>query len=185
VALRNNGKELEAEEACRKAIRLDPRYEEAYFNLGVVLKFDRPSETQALFRKAIELDQDFAPAHRELGFVLIGRGPNPEAESHLRKAVELAPRDSWARIYLGTYLWQSAQIDAAIAEFRTASELEPKWAFPLVSLGNIYERELKDLDSAQSFYERALQLEPKNEEAQKKLALLHIKRNDRFHADNI
>jgi Flp pilus assembly protein TadD len=50
VALRNNGKDFEAEEAYRRAIRLDPEYEEAYYNLGVLLKFDRPSEAQVLFR---------------------------------------------------------------------------------------------------------------------------------------
>ena len=47
------------------------------------------------------------------------------------------------------------------------------------------ELQLNDLNLAQSFYERALQLEPDDEQAQKKLSLLHIKRNDRFHADNI
>jgi protein O-GlcNAc transferase len=66
VALRNSGKDLEAEEAYRTAIRLDPKYEETHFNLGVVLRDDRPSEAQTLFRKALELDPNFAAAHREL-----------------------------------------------------------------------------------------------------------------------
>ena len=47
VALRNLGKTLEAEEAYRRAIRLDANYEEAYYNLGVLLREDRPSEAQA------------------------------------------------------------------------------------------------------------------------------------------
>jgi Flp pilus assembly protein TadD len=46
VALRNVGKDLEAEAAYRRAIRLDPKYEEAYYNLGVLLRDDRPSEAQ-------------------------------------------------------------------------------------------------------------------------------------------
>ena len=70
VALRNNGKEFEAEEAYRSAIRLDPKYEEAYYNLGVLLKFNRPSEALVHFRRAVELDPEYACPYRELGFVL-------------------------------------------------------------------------------------------------------------------
>src|SRR5260370_17699229 len=70
VALRNNGKDFEAAEAYRRAILLSPKYHKASPNLGVLLKFDRPSEAQVLFRRAIELDPDYACAHRELGFVL-------------------------------------------------------------------------------------------------------------------
>ncbi len=121
VALRNSGKILDAEEAYRRAIHIDPKFEEAYYNLGVLLKRDRPSEAQRLFRTALELDPAYACAYRELGHVLIKPGTNPEGESHLRKAIQLDPADVWAHIYLGSYLWRCADIDAAIAEFESPS----------------------------------------------------------------
>jgi tetratricopeptide (TPR) repeat protein len=172
VALRNLGKDLEAEESCRRAIRIDPKYEEAYYNLGVLLRYDRPSEAQALFRTAIELDPVYACAYRELGFVLSRRGADPEAESHLRRAIELTPDDTWAHIYLGTYLWNCADFEGAISEFRAAEKLDPEWAVPLWSLGNIYARQLKDFDLAQSYFERALQLDPEDGVALKGLGRL-------------
>jgi tetratricopeptide (TPR) repeat protein len=160
VALRNIGKTQEAEQAHRRAIGLDPKYEEAYYNLGVVLKYDRPAEAQALFRTALELDPVYACAHRELGFLLTNAGANQEAETHLRKSIELAPNDVWAHIYLGSHLWRFGQPDAAVAEFRIAEEIKPEWAVPLLSLGNLHELAFQDFDLAQSFFERALQLEP-------------------------
>ncbi len=176
VALRNNRKPAEAEEAYRNALRIDPRYEEAYFNLGVLLRFERPAEAQAAFRAALELDPTFGCAHRELGHLLIRHGANPETERHLRKAIELGPRDAWAHVYLGTYLWINADTDGAMAEFREAARLEPEWSVPLWSLGNIYENVLKDFDSAQSLFERALELEPDSREALKNLGRLSKKR---------
>lgn len=56
VALRNTGALLDAEAAYRSAIRINPEYEEAYYNLGVLLESDRASEAQALLRTALELD---------------------------------------------------------------------------------------------------------------------------------
>lgn len=177
VALRHTLNDLDAEVAYRRAIQIDRKYEEAYYNLGVLLRLnDRPSEAQPLLRKALELDPDYAAAHRELGYVLSLRAPDAEAETHLRKAIELDPKDSWAHIYFGTHLWRCTEVDGAMKEFRIAKELEPEWAVPLWSLGNIYESESIDLDLAQSFFEHALRLEPDDWCALKGLARVFKKR---------
>jgi tetratricopeptide (TPR) repeat protein len=159
VALNKLGKKLAAEAAYRRAIHLDSNYEEAHYNLGVLLRSDRPSEAETLFRKALELDPVYSCAHRELGWLLHKRGADAESEGHLRKAIELDPGDAWAHIYLGSHLW-SANVASAIAEFHLALELQPGWTVPLWSLGNIHEFVLEDFDLAQSFFERALQVDP-------------------------
>lgn len=176
VALAHTGREVEAEEAYRRAIRINPRYEEACLNLGVLLRNDRPSEAQVLLRTAVELDPGYACAYRELGFVLTKRGATTEAESHLRKAIQLEPDDFWAHVYLGTCLWRCADVDAAMAEFRIAGELEPESAVPLWSQGNLCEYEYEDFVAAQSYFERALQLDMGSQEALKSLGRLYKKR---------
>jgi tetratricopeptide (TPR) repeat protein len=108
--------------------------------------------------------------------VLSNRGFNPESESYLRKAIQLEPGDAWAHIYLGTYFWECADVDAAVAEFRIAAELEPEWAAPLWSLGNIYDYEYEELNLARSFFERALHLEPDDPAALKGLGRVFKKR---------
>ncbi len=176
VALIRRGKCLEAEEAYRRAIGIDPTYEEAYYNLGVLLKHDRPSEAQMLFRRALELDPFWACAYRELGYVLVKRGAHREAEGHLLKAVELDPNDAWAHIYLGTCVWLRADVESALAEFHAAEKLEPKSPVPLRSLGNVYESVYEDFDLAQSYFEGALKLDPEDGEALKNLGRLFKKR---------
>jgi len=176
AALAKTGKSVEAEQAYRRALTIDSKYEEAYFNLGVLLRRKHPSEAEALFRTALELDPGYACAHRELGYVLTHRGASPEGEGHLRKAIELDPGNAWAHIYLGTSLWIGADVDAATAEFRLAAQLEPEWEVPLWSLGNIHENALGDLDLAQSFFEQALQLNPDSQMALKGLGRLFKKR---------
>ena len=60
VALTHIGKDLDAENAYHFAIRIDPKYEEAHFNLGVLLRDTRPSEAQVHFRTALALDPAYA-----------------------------------------------------------------------------------------------------------------------------
>ena len=103
------------------------------------------------------------------------RSADGDAEWHLRRAVALDPNDAWAAIYLGTYLWQSNNVTAAIEEFRRAKRLEPDWAVPLWSLGNIYDQESIDLEIAQSFFEGALEFQPDNWNALKGIARVHKK----------
>jgi superkiller protein 3 len=164
VALHNTGRDEEAEAAYRKAIDLDPTYEEAYFNLGVVLRDDRPGEAQENFRIALALDSEMACAHREMGFVLAQEREWQKAEVELRKAIELDPADIWAHIYLGSCLLGLSHRDGAMAEFEIAAKLDPAMPLPLWSLGKIYERG-GAVHVARGYFERALALDPKDEEA--------------------
>ena len=62
---------MDAKAHLRKAIRLNPDYSEAYYELGLLLKKDGESG-QALehFQKAVSLRNDFAEAECELAIML-------------------------------------------------------------------------------------------------------------------
>jgi len=95
------GEKEAAKGAFRKAIEIDASYEEAYFNLGVLLARDgQNEEAERLLRTAAELDPNSHAAHGALGIVLQERGKYSEAEEELRRAIELDPTDEIAKFYL-------------------------------------------------------------------------------------
>ena len=86
----------DAERSFRKALELDPNYEEAMFNLAMCLEdMKRPGHTEsiALLRRAIEIDPVYMDAIRELGRLLWSRGDAQEGERLLRRSLELCPHD--------------------------------------------------------------------------------------------
>jgi tetratricopeptide (TPR) repeat protein len=91
----------DAKKAWRLAIEADENYEEAYFNLGLLLSADGQAiEAEGLLRKAAQLDPDSPRAHGALGVLLQELGHYSEAEAELKRALELDPADSIARNHL-------------------------------------------------------------------------------------
>lgn len=91
----------DAEKAWRLAIEADENYEEAYFNLGLLLSADGQAiEAEGLLRKAAQLDPRSHRAHGALGVLLRELGHYSEAEAELKRALELNPADSIARKHL-------------------------------------------------------------------------------------
>jgi tetratricopeptide (TPR) repeat protein len=91
----------DAKKAWRLAIGADENYEEAYFNLGLLLSADGQAiEAEGLLRKAAQLDPDSPRAHGALGVLLQELGHYSEAEAELKRALELDPADSIARNHL-------------------------------------------------------------------------------------
>jgi tetratricopeptide (TPR) repeat protein len=177
VAYARSGEETKAAEWLRKALQIDPAYEEANYNLGFLLRDTEPDEAKACFLKALEGDPEYGLAHRELGWLLAIEPSNPESEYHLRRAIELNPKDAWAHVYLANHFWDRGDRDAALEEFNRAVELAPEAAFPLRALGNVYE-EGDDWQQAQYHYERALELEPDNAVVNMNMARMLKKKGD-------
>lgn len=83
-----------AEKAWRSAIEIDENYEEAYFNLGLLLSAKGQAiEAEELLRKAVQLDPGSHRAHGALGILLKELGHYSEAEAELRRTLELNPND--------------------------------------------------------------------------------------------
>lgn len=64
VALDDNAA---ARNAFEEAVRIDPDYEEALYNLAVLDEMANPKKAIDLLERAIQLDPDYAIAHRTLG----------------------------------------------------------------------------------------------------------------------
>src|SRR6185295_15235895 len=83
----------DAENSCRRAVRLQPRYAEAHYNLGLALESQGKSAGAVeSYRKAIELKPGIAEAHLNLGNLLRAQEKVPEAEECFRKAIAVRSR---------------------------------------------------------------------------------------------
>ena len=82
----------QGESYLRKAIELDPRYAEAWANLGngKVLSGD-VSGAAAAFQKALALKPELIPAQLGYGYCLAEQGDPANAIVHLEGAVKLNP----------------------------------------------------------------------------------------------
>ena len=66
------GRHDEAEECLRKALEVDPDYDEAHYNLGYNYKKEgKFALAEKHLRRAIEIDPKYAQAYAELGALLL------------------------------------------------------------------------------------------------------------------
>lgn len=92
------GQVHEALSRLSKAITIDPKYESAYFNIGILfLQEKRSAEAKAAFETAVRLDPLDADAQGSLGLACLQSGQYQEALARLEEALSLNPRDTVAR----------------------------------------------------------------------------------------
>ena len=103
IFLNEIGKHKEAKLELKKAISLNPKYANAYYNLAVLyINQENFKDAEILLKKAIKLKSDFAIAHYNLGFILKDMGRFKESESFNKKALESDPQLTDAYLALST-----------------------------------------------------------------------------------
>jgi predicted O-linked N-acetylglucosamine transferase (SPINDLY family) len=150
----------DAENSCRRAIRLQPRYAEAHYNLALALESQGKSEAAVeSYRKAIELKPEIAEAHLNLGNVLILLKQPEDAESCFRKAIEVRPGYAQAHYNLANSLHSRRENGAAIECYRQAVTCDPTYADAWLNLATACREAGRPAEAIDAF-RAALRLKP-------------------------
>jgi tetratricopeptide (TPR) repeat protein len=111
------GKNIEAAESLRAALRIDRDYLPARLKLAdVLLALGRLSESGEMFRELAAKHPDLAPAHYGAGRVRAAQGDLAGAVEHYRRACELVPHYAAARYGLALAYQKLGETAAAQQE---------------------------------------------------------------------
>jgi tetratricopeptide (TPR) repeat protein len=114
-----------ARQTFEEAIKLDPNYEEALYNLAIMERKQNPQRAVQLMERAIEIDPYYAHAHHDLGLLYHKLGDLERAEHHLRRTLETHPKAYWTHLHLANCLAGQERDDEAEEEYRVATNLRP------------------------------------------------------------
>jgi type IV pilus assembly protein PilF len=111
---------------------------------------------------AVKADPNYAQAYNIYGLVYATLGDDRKAEENFGRALQLAPNDSDIHHNWGWYLCQHKREREALAEFETAVR-NPLYRTPEIALVNAGRcSQPFDEKAAESYYRRALAVQPGN-----------------------
>ena len=130
------GKPEDAKKSLEEAIRLFPKYTEAYSNLGVILvRTGKKEAALECFEKAMALGPDSAILQTNYAFVLKALGRRDDALKAANRAVELDASYARGQYMLGSMLAERSETaDQAAAHLRRAVEEVPQAHLNLAQL---------------------------------------------------
>ena len=168
--LRQAGRHEEAMASYREALRIDPDFAPAHVGIGAaLLDLERYEEALEALERGISSDPDAATAataHYLAGRALQGLDRMDEAAAQFERAVERDPNHAEALDHLAHWRFGREEYEEALALYRARAELVPDDATLHANTGvTLYF--LGRHDEALASIERALQLDPGDETAQR------------------
>ena len=165
------GKIQEAIAQYEQALRINPDYAQAHYDLGnAFLREGKIEEAIAQYEQALRIKPDYAEAHNNLGTVLWrrrvrSRKPSPST-SRPCGSIPITPR----RTTTSGWLWPNGQAREAIEHYQQALRIKPDYAEAHNNLGIALLQEGK-IEEAIAQYEQALRINPDFAEAHYNLGI--------------
>jgi tetratricopeptide (TPR) repeat protein/TolB-like protein len=153
---------LLAGESLKEAIRLDPRYDEAYWELEELYRNKKETrEFVALLQDSINHDPNYSLSYLLIGNIKHTNGEFLDAIKFLEKAHSLDPKSHIAQEGLASAYFAIGDYDQAIENYSRASEIQPT-AYTYASLADLY-RIKGDYGRAEGYIKKALQIDEEYE----------------------
>ena len=109
---------------------------------------------------ALAVRPQFAPAHHALATLYKDLGKWEQATYELETARRLQPDDATIHNTLGNVLMSRDRLDEAIAAYRRAIELDPRYNLPHLNLGDLFFTRQRKIDQAIREYREAIRISP-------------------------
>ncbi len=122
-------------------------------------------EALQLYRRAIILDESYYEAHYCLGLVAFELRDFKLATTAWQAALALRPDSGDARYNYALTLNAEGRYREAVAELEKLLALHPDEARGHLTLGILYAEQVRDIPRARQHYQKVLQLEPRNPQA--------------------
>ena len=168
----------EVDELYTKCLSLDPNFNSAYSNRGVLyFNMKRHQESYNDFEKALKLKPSNKDALIGAANALSELKRFQESIPYYLKYLELNPKDDNAWMWLGTAYTQSKKYDEALVDFKKAAELNAKNGQVFYKRG-LLNFELKKYDAAIVDLKKAIELMPENSEVYSWLAWVYYNENN-------
>lgn len=153
----------EAEAIFEEALRLDPKNEQAYFELGKIFCiYQKYSEAVEYLKKAIALNPDNACAHFLLAKAYKGQGMHSDSVREFQKTLELNCRtenihfdsiDEQAYFELGSIYFTEGKYSEAVEKLEKAININPGYIFARLLLAKSYKAIKRFQDAIKEFTE--------------------------------
>ncbi len=154
-----------AEGQYRAAIKLLPTDTDSLYRLGMILTAERKPDAVPIWQQYVHATAGTAPAYSDLGFALDLAGRPGEAVEAFRAGIAKDPRCEPCRVNYARLLARRGQWQAAadqLSAVLTPAEVE-------FDLGSVSEQQ-GDTKAAAARYRKALELDPKLNDAKIRLA---------------
>jgi Flp pilus assembly protein TadD len=115
-----------------KAVRSEPRFAAAWYELGLVHQIqNRPREAEEAYRKAVTADPEFVKPHRQLAFISFHEQKWPEVLEATERLLWLDPVSYPDAYYFDSVAhFQMNDLEAAERSARKATTLNPERTIP-------------------------------------------------------
>ncbi|GFO53222.1 hypothetical protein GMSM_02290 [Geomonas sp. Red276] len=152
--------------------------DEAFARLQPVVNGEDREQAVRALETHIARHPGHATAHNDLAALHYLTGNKEAALLHYRRAVELSPRDMTFRKNLADMLFvEEGQTDEAIAIYLELLKDDPRDVETLLNLG-IISQVVGQPNEAETFYQRALEIEPWNQTVRERLTELRAEQEN-------
>jgi tetratricopeptide (TPR) repeat protein len=172
-------------QAARRALRRDERFVPAMVVLVKAnLRLGRNELAESILTQAIEISGTLAELHFLRGRMYQQQNQLTPALESYRRAIELEPGYTEARMALGLQQLASGNYQDALAQFQAAAQLAPTLPGVRLALGDAY-RANQQWQEAKAEFDRVQEMDPRNAQVHFNLAMMYREAGGSFPGLNI